>query len=254
MDEHRLVNPDTVTIVPFGAPFSSFEHVESNYDDTNPAIRRLFSLARSHDAQTLVTEEIEPAGIISDEIDEIKHYVADYEIKGLKRVSFWKSRFTDQDASIGCTEDCIGYAILKRDTAHSRNYDKWHVFESVFMKYPHKHNCVPNPMEYTVALRGERYSMKGLLYAQQNELNKACAQVALRSVISRIMQSDVSYRQINDIARQQSTGDFNPAKGLSVQQIRAVLDGFGIRFRDFDYTLSILAGIEIKVSSLFKVN
>jgi len=92
-------------------------------------------------------------------------------------------------------------------------------------------------MEYAVALGRERISVEGLLYAQQNGLNKACAQVALRSLISRINGSDVSYRQINNLARQESTQSFNPGKGLTLLQIRAVLAGFGILFRDLDYNL-----------------
>jgi len=236
MDEHRLVDTSKITAIPFDPPFSSFEHVDRIYSDGTPAIRRLFSLARSHDAHTLMIEEIEPAGIISDENDEIKHYVADHEMKGLKRISFWRSRFTVPDESICREEDCVGYAILKHDTAPSKDYDEWHVYEAVFEKYRDSHNCVPSPMKYTVALGGERISVEGLLYAQQNGLNKACAQVALRSLISRINGSDVSYRQINNLARQESTQGFNPAKGLSTQQIQAILKGFGIQFRDFDYT------------------
>ncbi len=237
MDEHRLVDTSKITVIPFDPPFSSFEHVDRIYPDGNPAIRRLFSLARSHDAHTLTIEEIEPAGIISDENDEIKHYVADHEMKGLKRISFWRSRFTVPDASVCCKENCMGYAILKHDTAPSKNYDRWHVFEAVFEKYRDNHNCVPNPMKYMVTLGGVRLYLKGLLYAQQNELNKACAQVALRSLISRINESDVSYRQINNLARQESTQSFNPGKGLTLPQIRAVLAGFGILFRDLDYNL-----------------
>lgn len=192
MDEHRLVDTDKVTVKSFDPPFSSFKHVDSNYGVANHAIRRLFSLARSHDARTLMIEKIEPAGIILDENDEIKSFVPDHEMKGLERISFWRSSFTDPDERVCLEGDCIGYAILKHDTVHSKNYDAWHVFEAVFKKYDHPHNCVPNPTKYTVALGGQRTSMEGVLYAQQNVLNKACAQVALRSLISRIIEGDVS--------------------------------------------------------------
>jgi hypothetical protein len=183
-----------------------------------------------------MVEEIEPAGIISDENDEIGCYVADYRMKGLDRISFWKSSFTAPNESVCRDELCIGYAILKHDTAPSRNYDKWHIFEAVFKKYPHEHNCVPRPMQYEVALGKGRYRLDGLLYAQQNELNKACAQVALRSLISRVNQSDISYRRINELAQSQPTPGFDPANGLETGQIRSVLEKLGIRFRDFDYT------------------
>ena len=236
MDEHRLVEPSTITVISFDSPFSSFHFVDRNYGESNHAIRRLFSLARSQDAHTLMIEKIEPIGMISDENDEIRCYATDYKMKGLNRISFWESRFANPEACVYSEEDCIGYAILKHDTVPSKSYDKWHVFEAVFKKYPHKHNCVPNPMKYTVTLGRGQLHIKGLLYAQQNELNKACAQVALRSVLSRITGDDISYRQINDLAQLESIGNFNPASGLTVKQIRAVLNGFDIEFRDLDYT------------------
>lgn len=237
MDEHRLTEANKITVIPLDPPFSSFRHVELHYSAENDAIRRLFSLARSHDARVLLTEEIDPAGMITEENDEIRHYVADYEMKGLERISFWRSASTVLDNGVYLEEDCIGYAIVKRDTALSRNCDEWHVYEAVFEKYPDPHNCVPNSMRYTVMLGGQKISVGGLLYAQQNGLNKACAQVALRSLISRINGSDISYGQINDLAQAQSANGFDPGEGLGPPQIRAVLAGFGIQFRDFDYNL-----------------
>lgn len=240
MEEHRLVDTDNITALSFVPPFSCFEYVDKHYGKENRAIRRLFSLARSHSARTVMIEKIEPVGIISDENDEIRHYVTDYKMGDLHRVSFWRSSFKVPDVSVCRKQNCIGYAILKHDKALSKNYNEWHVFEAVFRKYPHKHNCVPSPMKYRVNLGGVPVLLNGLLYAQQNKLNKTCAQVALRSVISRIIRRDVSYRQINDIAQNVSMPvpiqAFNPADGLATVQIRAVLEGFGIEFRDFDYT------------------
>jgi hypothetical protein len=238
MDEHRLVHNKKLTLVLFEQSFSSFAYVDARFGGENPAIRRLFSLARSHHARTFIVEEIEPAGIIADENEEIKHYAADYQMKGLERISFWRSTLATLGANIYRDEDCVGYAILKHDVVPSRSYDKWHVFEAVFEKYLDEHNCVPNPMKYSVVLGSENISLKGLLYAQQNTLNKVCAQVALRSLISRIKRHDVSYREINELARRVSPQDFDPSKGLSIERIRAVLTGFKIDFRDTDYTLS----------------
>jgi hypothetical protein len=235
MDEHRLVHSKNLALIPVEQPFSSFTFVDRRYGKENPAIRRLFSIARSHDALTLMIEEIEPAGIISDENGEIKRYATDYEMKGLERISFWRSDLATLGANIFRNKDCIGYAILKHDVVPSKRYDKWHVFEAVFEKYPDKHNCVPNPMGYSVVLGSGNISLEGLLYAQQNTLNKVCAQVALRSLISRIIRRDVSYSEINELARKVSPKDFDPSKGLSIERIQAVLVGFKIDFRDIDY-------------------
>lgn len=76
-----------------------------------------------------------------------------------------------------------------------------------------------------------------MLYCQQNSLNKACAQVALRTLLSRILPDrDISYRSLNQIAAT-ITSTFQPGKGLSVPQIRKILSKLGIRFNDVDYSL-----------------
>lgn len=234
MSNHRLVPPSSITVKPFSPPFSSFEFVEQNYGN-QASIRRLFSLGRSGGAHTLLVESIPETGFISEENEDIKHSVKDYKMSNLHRISFWKSEFNHPEAGIYTEDDCIGYAILKCDAAPSISYNSWHVFEAVFKKYPHEHNCVPNPMQFSVVLGGKKLSITGILYAQQNMLNKSCAQVALRSLISRVIQNDVSYRQINDYARTVPGSIFNPGKGLNIDRIRAVLNGFGIQYSDYEY-------------------
>jgi len=80
--DHRLIRATQVTVTSIDPPFSSFAHIDSLYEDNNPAIRRLFSLARAQDAHTLVIEEIQPAGIIIDENDEITQYCNDFQMTG----------------------------------------------------------------------------------------------------------------------------------------------------------------------------
>ncbi|MHB8084402.1 MAG: hypothetical protein ACYDHZ_01060 [Dehalococcoidia bacterium] len=237
MDEHRLTPAITISSpIRFYYPFSSFQYVDANYGGGhNPAVRRLFSLARSFNASTLIVEKIEPTGIIADENEEIKRYYSDYHMGGLDRISFWSTNFDNSSTTNFCGETCIGYAILKQDVVPSIDHNWWHIFEAVFRKYPHVHNCCSRPMKYKVMLVKELIDIEGLLYAQQNGLNKACAQVALRSLISRINQGDVSYNKINEYAGS-SSPRFRPKEGLTAQQIQSVLNSFGIRFRDFDYT------------------
>jgi hypothetical protein len=223
MFEHRPIQPRQLSITSFSQPFSSFDHIDSHYQDNNPAIRRLFSLARAQDAHTLVTEEIDPAGVITDENAEIAQYCNDYQMTGLNRVSFWKSDFSSIGSDTLREEDCLGYAILKRDQSVTRNYHRWHVFEAVLKKYDHKHNCVPNPGKYEVTIGNGRDIFSGLLFAQQNGLNKCCSQVALRSVISRIRNADISYSETNNFAQASSLTGYDPANGLTTTQIRAVL-------------------------------
>lgn len=160
MFEHRLISPTRIEFQAFDPPFSSFRYVESNYPGDNPAIKRLFSLARSHSARTLMTEEIPPAGVILDENDEVGRYYSDFRAAGLKRISFWKTKPAVLQEGHRRADDCVGYAILKRDQCPSIGCDRWHVFEAVFKKYDHTHNCVPNPNDYEVNLGGATTPVK----------------------------------------------------------------------------------------------
>jgi len=189
--------------------------------------------------QTLVVEDIPARGIIEIENKEILEYTCDYKMADLKRLSFWKKKFKLPKSLNSCkSKELIGYAILKHDIAPSRSVDEWHVFESVFRKYPHKHNCVPNPSNHVLAVGECDFSIPGVLYCQQNGLNKTCAHVALRSLLSRRPGTeDISYKKINELAASVSKGSsFDPSEGLTVEKIRAVLKGLGVGFRDIDYT------------------
>ena len=236
MDAHRLVNSTTPSIHDLRRSFSCFDFVDENFQGLRSA-RRLFSLARSSDATTLVVEDIEPRGVIADEIAEISQRHSDYIPGEVHRLSFWRKAFkTAQGLDSAGQHDLVGYAILKRDILPSGPpRDEWHVFEAVFPKYDHRHNCVPCPKSYAVAAGHNRFVVQGLMYCQQNAVNKACAQVALRSLLSRVVtDGDIAYSRINEIAACVS-GGFDSAQGLSPQQMRAILDDYGVAYDDIDY-------------------
>ena len=239
MDGHRRIDPNSVKIISTASPFSGFQFVE-DYFDSSPAVHRCFSLARSADVQTLVVEEISEAGLVLDENQEIITYVPDHKMTGLKRLSFWMSEFKREHALKSKTDsDLIGYAIIKKDCSLSRGYDTWHIFEAVFSKYPHKHNCVPRVPGNEIKVCGYEFEIKGVLYCQQNTLNKVCAHVALRSLLAgRLKAGDISYSKLNEIARSASGAHYDPANGLGPVQIRAILNALDIPFRDIDYVES----------------
>ncbi len=235
LDAHRKAAAEDREIFLLKPPFSFFDFIEDRFGD-NDSIRRIFSLARSSAAQTLVVERIHPIGIIAEENEDIRGLFASYRNTNLLRISFWKKQVIDGNLSGLTSKHLVGYAIFKRDQISNSGFDKWHVFEAVFAKYPHSHNCVPHPQTYKLMVADKSYSIKGLLYCQQNTLNKACAQVALRSLLSRILaEGDISYRRINAIAATVNP-DFKPGKGLNVPQMRKVLIELNLRFNDIDYS------------------
>ncbi len=232
---HRTVHPSSVEIVPLKAPFSNFLFVEKRFGDI-PSIRRLFSLSRIHSCETLVYEQIPPKGVVKDENSEIRARYPDAEEGKLVRLSFWKPAFVQKRKLESLTsEDLAGYAIVKQDIVPSKNCNRWHVFESVFQKYPDEHNCVSGEQSYRVGVDGHAFDISGVLYCQQNQLNKCCAHVALRSLCSlHVPDTELPYSRLNQLA-EAAGGAFDPAKGLSVERIRAVLSGLDIRFQDVDY-------------------
>ena len=238
MNHHRLVLASNLEVQPAIAPFSSFRFIEKHFKGIN-SVRRCFSLARSLDMQTITIEEIPCRGIIADENDEISAYFMDYRCEGLIRLGFWKKSFNRSIQMKTLSDnDLIGYAILKHDVSILADCNRWHVFEAVFKKYPHPHNCIPDSKAYKVMIGEKHYSVRGVLYCQQNALNKACAHVALRSLLAKHLPlGDIPFRRINDLAGIHADSGKKPGDGFTVAQIRNVLDGCGIRYRDIDYTL-----------------
>lgn len=235
IDVHRKATAESCEVFLLKPPFSFFDFIEEKFGDHN-SIRRIFSLARSSKAETLVVERIQPVGIIAEENEDIQGLFPSYRNTNLLRISFWKKQVTVGELSSLTNRQLVGYAIFKRDNVSDNNFDRWHVFEAVFAKYPHSHNCVPYPQTYRLAVAGKQYKIAGLLYCQQNTLNKACAQVALRSLLSRILpDGDISYRRINAIAASINPG-FMPGKGLNVPQMRKVLTELNLSFNDIDYS------------------
>ena len=234
LDKHRKAATGTLCITTLTPPFSFFDLVEDKFGNCD-SIRRIFSLARAFNAEMLIHETISPEGIVTEENEDILKAYPDYINNGLVRLSFWKKTIGD-DISTLTNGDLVGYAICKQDIIENIGFDQWHIFEAVFVKYPHAHNCVPKPQTYHIAVCDQPFQINGIIYCQQNTLNKACAQVALRSLLSRVLpEADISYRRINEIADDVTPG-FNPCKGLSVPQIRHIFNKLGINFTDIDYT------------------
>src|SRR4030095_458647 len=158
-------------------PFSNFEFVEKEFGFDHSSdgiaasvvIRRHFSEARRHGAKTLLVEEIKPEGVLAAENRHIRRYFPDDHIGGLRRLSFW-TRYFQNAASIAELDShhLVGYLIAKEDIVPSKGVAQWHIFESVFRKYAHINNCVPNQPAYRVKVANKVFEICGVLYGQQN--------------------------------------------------------------------------------------
>ena len=235
LDSHRKVVAESMKILTLQPPFSFFDFAEDTFE-ASESIRRIFSLARSSKARTLVCEKIPPVGIILEENEDLIQQYPRYKFSGLFRLSFWgKDSLKEEEIDSLTDEDCIGYAIFKKDEVGSR-IDGWHVFEAVFPKYPHEHNCIPRPQTYFFNVGNRPSKISGVLYCQQNGFNKTCAQVALRSLLSRLLpEGDISYRKLNEIAKK-ADPTYTIGRGLHPFHIEKILEEFGLRYHDIDYS------------------
>lgn len=231
-------NPDTICL---DRPFSNFDHIEEKFGGSHP-IHKLFSISRCHGGHTLVVEEVPPAGNVAEENEDLAAMDSGFRHLSLLRISFWKPKFVGKLPPKLRGGDCIGYAILKQDRLTRQRKDKtsflskeWHVYEAVFRTYPHTHNYAKAKSNFPFRAGDRTFSVPGCLYAEQNGVNKTCAQVSLRSIATSYLgHNDISYRTINSLASKRSR-NFNPADGFRDNHTKKVLEGLGIEYHRVDY-------------------
>jgi hypothetical protein len=228
---HLSVGGD-LEFVSLARPFSSFEFVEDHFSGS-PPIRKIFSIARCREAETLICEKIAAVGNVAEENDDLRALDPAFVAKELVRLSFWKSRAETGDTLQD--SDCIGYAILKLDAIPAVGWDRWHVYEAVFGSYPHPHNYANAAAAFPFRCGAKVHWVRGCLYAQQNTLTKTCAQVAIRSIASTYFgTNELSYRKINETARNLDPA-FDASKGMTNDEIAEVLRALGLNVLPLDY-------------------
>lgn len=268
-DTHRLQPPLAPPIVlGFDRPgFSSFRFLGANFPRASTTIHRAFSVARMANCHTLVIEVIRAIGLLEDDNLELMKYGGKCG-NPILRISFWKTPFHDNmTVEELCEHDIVGYLIIKNDTGtgiqsgRTFHVDGWYIFEGVFEQMSHMEHYITPLSSYNVAIGSKVCTVKGVLYCQQNSINKCCAQVALRSLLSRIMpNNDISYKTINEYAKFVSSNDSPmPGSGLSLPQIYNVLAAVGITYDEYNldakvpgysYQKCVYDGVESGIGSL----
>lgn len=220
--------------VSIGRPFSLYDFAE-RYGFTEDSVRRCCSLARAKGCKTLVMEKIPICGLLKDENDELSRmgYWSD---SCVYRLSFFSCRVWHRLWLDCCADSRLeGYVILKHD-GKSSSKARWYVFESVFRKYQHNHNCIAAQRNYVVRCGSRHFNIAGVLYCQQNGLNKSCAHVALQSVLSKAGHDDVRYSEMNRIAAGSvAKGAYIPSDGLLSNQVADILKAYDVPFKALDY-------------------
>lgn len=232
----RSADADSFEAVDIRRPFSLFNLTDKRFHDTAP-IRRFLTLARQREASVLIIERVSAREDILSENEWLRHRYDDYSNPDLLRISIWKTETIPTIDMDGVSSDtCVGYAILKRDRIPSIDLDRWHIYEAVLSKYPHEHNYCHAVTQFAFTAGKKEWHIKGCLYAQQNGLNKACAQVAIRSVVAtrRANAAALTYSEINEHAAQIAPVN-DPGDGLDTKQISHILGKCGVNHKVINY-------------------
>ena len=224
--------------------FSNFLYIDRQFR-SHPVLRRLFSLARKHDYQSILVEDIEESdcALFAEENEAIAKRSPDFSGSKVQRLSFWRCPPAEPTSA----DDFIGYAVFKSDTFGDPSRPEDHLFESVLpaVRAEAQNNFVHCARTYAVSTEAGPQSVTGVLYAQQNDLTFVCAHVALRTALSAILpDGDVTYATLNQLAgidhetRKVGRGE----GGLGPDHLEAIVRG--------DRNTSRMAGRRIEEISL----
>lgn len=206
--------------------FSNFEFIDTRFG-SHPILRRIFSSARKLRFGGLLVEQIAETDLdlLASENAAFARRCPDFRGAEVTRFSFFSGRDEHQPGAL------LGCAVFKLD--HFADRSAGHVFEAVMAPARDRtqNNFTHCTRTYEVRNSLGTFSVKGVLYAQQNNATSVCAHVALRTLLSCMLPGgDITYEEINRHAGvdhadpQRRVGD---GKGLSVPQVEAVLHACG---------------------------
>lgn len=234
-------SPQIIKVKP---PFSNFSFIEQHFGNLD-SIHRIFSQARVLEFKTLIVENIESVDLSKE--DDLDLQAAGIQIfpDPLVRLSFFNTEFKDaQDIQTQNDSNFLGYAILKKIPVNPSQF-KWIIFESVLAVSRHDNNFLHKLRQYNVRVGEKLFNIAGVLYCQQNTLTNVCAHAALRTCISLVTPAgDFSYRRMNQILSDKGKPHIL-GEGLSIEQIRLILDSLNIK-----YSLQYYPGVNPKVSEV----
>jgi hypothetical protein len=214
--------------------FSNFLFIEQNYD-SDPVMRRVFSLARKHNYQSVLIDDIEESNcvLLQQENEALHICKPDFEKSVVHRISFFRTPSGQQPAET----DFLGYVVFKQDYFKNKPQPRTHIYESVTLPCRTKgqNNFVHCARDFGVNTSLGKFRVSGVLYAQQNDSTFVCAHVALRSALAAILpQGDITYPEMNALLNiDHKTRMVGNGSGLGPEEIETVFNHYGIDYDKF---------------------
>jgi len=215
--------------------FSNFEFVDTSFG-SHPILRRILSLARKLNYGGLLIEAIDESdcALLAEENAALARRLPAFRSASVTRLSFFAGTRKEAPGAF------LGYAIFRQD-AHTGAIPTFtHVFEAV-LRMPRgrkANNFVHCQRDYQVSTSLGQFTVRGVLYAQQNDATSVCAHVALRSLLACLLpQGDITYAEINRLAGVDhgdpatcigGRGITGHSRGLNSPQIESILRQLGL--------------------------
>lgn len=213
--------------------FSNFAFCEQYYR-AHSVLRRVLSLARKLGYRSILCEEIraKECALLDEENAALAVRCQDFSGSTVHRLTFFRSPPETPPQA----HEFLGYAVFKLDEFGPQNR-RAHVYEAVLRPVrPAEGNCfIHTQRDFDLTTSAGSGSVRGVLYAQQNNLTFVCAHVAVRTLLSCVLtEPDVTYADLNacvGIDHQNSRVGEGTNLGLSPAQIEAILQSYGVPFR-----------------------
>ncbi len=228
-----------VKIINIERPFSNFKFTMEQFGEGFFPVKRIMSEVRVNDGRTMVWEEIDinSAKELAEENDDITtRYGAEVDSM-VVRLSFFNAQVESKEKIENLTDsDFIGYAIVKKDTFGGK--EKIRIFESLISYKRPNDDYIHGARIHKCRCYGKIYEIKGYIYCQQNNVSNVCAHVALKTVMSRFKDADLSYAEMNEIigidhTNRKAGGE--DGGGMSIKEMETILEAAGIKTVSADY-------------------
>lgn len=209
--------------------FSNFHYVDQHFLSSSH-LRRILSLARKHDYQSMVVEEIQESDceLFQQENEALAKRCSDFQSSRVRRLLFLSGQKDEDPGKL------LGYAIFREDHYQGQVIPRTHVYESVVLppRDCHSNNFLHSSRDYSLSCSLGDLQTQGVLYGQQNDRTYVCAHVALRSALSAILpEADISYPRINELAGiDHQSRQIGFGVGLSPEDMEAVISGCGLTY------------------------
>src|ERR1017187_3941054 len=174
----RLVRWDNTDL----PAFSNFAFCEKYYR-AHSVLRRILSLACKLQYRSVLVEEIRSTdcALLAAEDEALHLRCPDFEGSDVHRLAFFRSPKDTPPKE----HEFLGHAVFKTDR-FAGDVIRSHVYESVLrpVRGADDNNFLHTQKDFDLSTAAGSGSVRGVLYAQQNDLTFACAHVALRTALS----------------------------------------------------------------------